>query len=64
MAEDRTPEELPLIFTVPEAAKFVGVSFQTIYRGIEAGTIPCVRLVPGGQRFVPRKALERFLSGE
>jgi len=57
-------EQLPLALTVVEAAKVAGVSPRTIYRGISAGAIPTVTLVPGGRKFVPRKALEALLSGE
>jgi excisionase family DNA binding protein len=56
--------EQPLALTVAEAAKVAGVSPRTIYRGISAGAIPTVTLVPGGRKFVPRRALEALLSGE
>ena len=56
--------EHPLALTVAEAAKLAGVSARTIYRGIAAGVIPTVTLVPGGRKFVPRKAMEAMLSGE
>ena len=56
--------EQPLALTVPEAAQLAGVSSRTIYRGIAAGAIPTVTLVPGGRKFVPRKAMEAMLSGE
>ena len=53
---------LPLALTVPEAAVLAGVSTRTMYRGIEAGSVPTVRLTPRGRVFVPRHALERFLA--
>jgi excisionase family DNA binding protein len=56
--------DLPLALSVPEAAELAGVSPRTIYRGIEAGTIPTVRLTPNGRVFIPRKSLERLLSGD
>ena len=33
-----------------------------LYRAIEAGFVPTVRLTPRGRGFVPRHALERFLA--
>jgi excisionase family DNA binding protein len=53
---------LPLALTVPEAAALAGVSPRTMYRAIDAGTVPTVRLTPRGRLFVPRHALERFLA--
>lgn len=52
----------PLALTVPEAAALAGVSTRTMYRAIEAGFVPSVRLTPRGRVFVPRRALERFLA--
>ncbi len=53
----------PLALTGAEAAELAGVSSRTIYRGIDAGRIPTLRFTPKGRIFVPRKALERFLTG-
>lgn len=53
---------LPLALTVREAAVLAGVSTRTMYRAIEAGSVPTVRLTPRGRVFVPRHALERFLA--
>jgi excisionase family DNA binding protein len=58
-AKDITP---PLALTVPEAAALAGVSTRTMYRAMEAGSIPTVRLTPRGRVFIPRLALERFLA--
>jgi hypothetical protein len=33
-----------------------------MYRAIEAGSVPTVRLTPRGRVFVPRHSLERFLA--
>lgn len=52
----------PLALTVPEAAALAGVSARTMYRAIEAGSVPTVRLTPRGRAFIPRLALERFLA--
>lgn len=52
----------PLALTVPEAAALAGVSTRTMYRAIEAGSVPTVRLTPRGRAFIPRLALERFLA--
>ncbi|HEY3672915.1 MAG TPA: helix-turn-helix domain-containing protein [Acidimicrobiia bacterium] len=53
---------LPLALTVPEAAVLAGVSTRTMYRAIEAGSVPTVRLTPRGRVFIPRHALKRFLT--
>jgi excisionase family DNA binding protein len=52
----------PLALTVPEAAEIAGVSARTMYRAVEAGSVPTIRLTPHGRVFIPRLALERFLS--
>ena len=52
----------PLALTVPEAAAVAGVSARTMYRAVEAGSVPTVRLTPRGRVFIPRLALERFLA--
>jgi len=59
---DTKASALPLALTVPEAAALAGVSSRTMYRAIEAGSVPTVRLTPRGRVFVPRRALERFLA--
>lgn len=58
----RRDQPLPLALTVPEAAAVAGVSTRTMYRAVESGSVPTVRLTPRGRLFVPRLALERFLA--
>jgi excisionase family DNA binding protein len=58
----RPDPPLPLALTVPEAAAIAGVSTRTMYRAVEAGSVPTVRLTPRGRLFIPRLALERFLA--
>lgn len=53
---------LPLALTVPEAAAVAGVSTRTMYRAVEAGSVPTIRLTPHGRVFIPRLALERLLG--
>jgi excisionase family DNA binding protein len=53
---------LPLALTVPEAAAVAGVSARTMYRAVEAGSVPTIRLTPQGRVFIPRLALERLLG--
>jgi excisionase family DNA binding protein len=53
---------LPLALTVPEAAVVAGVSSRTMYRAVEAGSVPTIRLTPHGRVFIPRLALERLLG--
>jgi excisionase family DNA binding protein len=58
----RPDPPLPLALTVPEAAVVAGVSTRTMYRAVETGSVPTVRLTPRGRVFIPRLALERFLA--
>jgi excisionase family DNA binding protein len=53
---------LPLALTVPEAAAVAGVSARTMYRAVEAGSVPTIRLTPHGRLFIPRLALQRLLG--
>ena len=48
--------------TVPieEAAKRLGVNRSTIYAGMDAGEIPCIKL--GKRRCIPRAAFELLMS--
>ena len=44
--------------TVPQAAKAIGVHFATVYRWIEAGTVPADTI--GGILFVSKGEIERL----
>jgi excisionase family DNA binding protein len=58
----RKDPALPLALTVPEAAVVAGVSTRTMYRAVEAGSVPTVRWTPRGRVLIPRLALERMLA--
>lgn len=60
---DRLADPEPLTYTIPEAAKRVGVSRDTFNRWVRRGLIPLVPHIEGHQR-VSRVRLERFLAGE
>lgn len=60
---DRLADPEPLTYTIPEAAKRVGVSRDTFHRWVKRGLIPLVPHLDGHQR-VARVALERFLAGD
>lgn len=47
------------LFTVKQAAKFLGISTSTIYRAEEKGLIKAIR-TPGGQRRFEREVLENY----
>jgi excisionase family DNA binding protein len=48
--------------TVPDAAKWLGISKRAAYRAVEDGTLPVIRI--GSQRLlVPRPQLETLLAG-
>ena len=46
------------LMTVPQAAKAIGVHFATVYRWIEAGTVPADTI--GGILFVSKSEIERL----
>lgn len=52
-------------YTVPEAAALLSVSQEYLYRLIQAGAFPAVRMRSGGNQgryVVPAKAIERLLD--
>ena len=55
-----SPDEL----TVAETARALGVSDQTARRMIDAGEIAGAHRTAGGQRRVPRAAVEAYSRGE
>lgn len=53
-------------YSVPEAAALLSVSQEHLYRLIQAGGFPAVRMRAGatqGRYVVPAKAIERLLDG-
>ena len=44
----------------PDAARFLGVSRSAIYRLIQTGELPYVRVLAGGDRRIPKKSLVAF----
>lgn len=48
------------ILTVDEVVKILAISRNSIYRGIQAGEIPHVRI--GRRKLIPRVALEQMLE--
>ncbi|EKP94488.1 helix-turn-helix domain-containing protein [Thermaerobacter subterraneus] len=57
----RSIEDLPLLLTVPEAAKVLRVGVSRAYEMAHRGEIPAVRI--GRRVRVPRDALTLFLKG-
>jgi len=47
-------------YSVPEAARVLGVSRNTAYEAIKAGQIPALRI--GRRIVVPRQEIDRLLS--
>jgi excisionase family DNA binding protein len=47
-------------FTVPEVAEILGLSINSAYAAVAAGTIPALTF--GKRRVVPRKSLEKLLG--
>jgi excisionase family DNA binding protein len=56
--------ETPDLLTTEEARRLLRVSRATMYRHIEDGSIPSVRLTATGAIRIPRRELERRLFGE
>lgn len=52
--------EEKVVFTVDEAAKFLGIGRAGAYQAVAQGEIPSVRI--GRRILVPRQALERLLD--
>ena len=53
-------KETPLTYTVPDAAKLLGISRNAAYEAAQRGEIPAIRI--GKRLLVPRAALERMLD--
>ena len=51
--DDRRPGYL----TPKEVARELRVSTAVVYRSIERGSLPCIRLLPNGAIRIPRSAL-------
>jgi len=56
-----SPKPEPLVFTVVETARMLGISRGTAYLLANSGGIPAIR-ISKRRLVVPRKALEDFLS--
>ena len=52
----------PLVLTVPEAARLLGISRAHAYELVGRKELPALRL--GRRIVVPRRVLERLLNGE
>lgn len=52
---------LPLLYSVPRAARLIGFSERTVWRMVAAEEIPSVR-IGGSKVYIPRLALEQWLS--
>ena len=50
----------PLVYSVDEARKLLGISRGLVYQAIHAGQIPSIRV--GRRVLIPRAALQRFLD--
>ncbi len=55
-----TTDERPQVLTVPEVAEILRVGRNLVYRMIERGEIPAIRV--GRKIRVPRLALDRYLD--
>ena len=53
-------EPLPLVVSVPEAARLMGISRGMLYVMMRDGTVPTVRI--GRRRLLARADIERFIA--
>lgn len=58
------PDVTRLAYTVDEVAAMLGVSLSTVYRAVDAGTLPHKRIGPAkkGRILIPAAALEHWLK--
>ncbi len=52
--------ELPLLYTIPEAAKMLGIGRTNVYQLMNDGRLRFVKI--GKRRLVPRSVLEVFVE--
>jgi excisionase family DNA binding protein len=52
----------PAAFTAIQAAKYLGMSKPSLYRGVASGQIPGAVRTPGGPRW-RKKCLDKYLDG-
>ncbi|ACQ81506.1 excision promoter, Xis [Beutenbergia cavernae DSM 12333] len=60
MAEEPTVDEAPRFLTVAEVAELVRVSRMTVYRMVQAGDLPAIRV--GKSYRVPAAAVDALVS--
>ena len=60
MSTPAAPEAERLTYTIPEAAKLLGLSKSTAYRAVESGDLPVIRV--RGRLLVPRERLRQMLN--
>lgn len=57
-----TPEDLPLLLTVPEAARLLRIGVSRAYEMAQRGEIPAIRI--GHRVRVPRDELLRMIGSQ
>ena len=55
--------DTPAVLTIPETALLLRCCEKTVWRGIQSGHIPSLR-IHGRKIVVPRPALDKLLAGE
>lgn len=58
-----SPDLHAQLLTLPQAARFLGVSRATIYRMIQSGLLPVTPIKIGAESRLARRQLERWLDG-
>ncbi|GAA4682460.1 hypothetical protein GCM10023215_15590 [Pseudonocardia yuanmonensis] len=53
-------DDLPVLLTVPAAARILGISRAAAYRYVDSGVLPSKRL--GGRIYIPRDRLREMVE--
>ena len=60
MSADRIAKSDPLLLSVDEAARLLGIGRTVVYRLLSQGDLRSVKV--GGRRLVPRSAVDAFVD--
>ena len=60
---DDRDEHASELFSLPDAATWLGISRSSLYRGLQSGQVPVQPIVIGHTRYLVRRQLEAWLTG-
>ncbi|MGE5551482.1 MAG: helix-turn-helix domain-containing protein [Bacteroidota bacterium] len=64
IAQARSPQDLPLFLTVPEAASILRRGTAFVYQAVNEGRLPAIRAGRGGKIMINRDELFRWGSNQ